>query len=318
VYCAIEEVVALIEENQRQQDAALASSIQKAERRRASKQRSRERKVAAKETTSIALSAALHSLSTVEKDAYMAIRGILEGEWIKYGDQRIVAALKEHKCDVAGALDSLLLSSGKENSSVQSLQSSQTNIKPELSRDRVIIDCVLPSIRQSIASPKELGAMRPLFDHYVTHIRSRNPGIQVRYDQDFLLYVGHQQQFSLTENPSELRRDIDLHGLTKKPALDVLQSSLLYYHELLAPGKLEHHLSATALVPPVYGKSTFPGRVNAIVVVYVVGQGLHSPGAIPILRNTFVRELSQYWSMFESFIDPANAGQILVKVKRVR
>jgi DNA-nicking Smr family endonuclease len=145
----------------------------------------------------------------------------------------------------------------------------------------------------------------------------------VRYDQDFLLYIGHERQFSLTENPSELRVDIDLHGMTKKPALDILQSSLLYYHELLVPGKLEQMLATRAMMLSTSNKagvalSLNPSRVKAFVVVYVVGQGLHSPGAVPVLRNAFTRELEQYWSVFDSFTDPANAGQIVVRVRRVR
>jgi hypothetical protein len=157
-------------------------------------------------------------------------------------------------------------------------------------------------------------------------LRSRNPGIQVVLVRDFLLFKGTQRPLDRTDNPAELMMDIDLHGITRKPAVNVLHSSLLYYYYLLETKALDERGSRHECVVAEESSSSRRNRtvqdlgttIKCITIVYVVGQGIHSAGAVPILRNTFMRVLAECWGMFEHGIDASNEGQIFVKVRRLK
>jgi hypothetical protein len=324
LYYAIDLAAARLERDEAENDFELACRLQKAERRRESKRRSKQKKKALAAPIGGMQSSAANCLSQRDKAAYRVLCEVLGNSKHIFGDNFIIGALLDCGGDANVAAERLLFGDDLDSADGASLQAQQT-IAHEARDEGPPPPATLPSMRTSHVSNEQLIIIQPLLDHCLRHLRIRNPGIQVVLEQDFLLFKGTQRPLARTDSPTELVMDIDLHGITRKPAVDILQSSILYYHNLLGTKTLDAMCSRDECAVAAESNSRrnravqdLSATIKCITIVYVVGQGVHSPGAVPILRNTFMRELDKYWSMFEHGIDANNEGQIFVQVRRLK
>jgi hypothetical protein len=327
LYYAIDLAAARLERDEAENDFELACRLQKAERRRESKRRSKQKKKALTAPIGGTQSSAANCLSQRDKAAYRVLCEVLGNSKHIFGDNVIIGALLDCGGDANVAAERLLFGDDLDSAAHDGpgLQAHQT-IAHEARDHGPPPPATLPSMRTSHVSNEQLLIIQPLLDHCLRHLRSRNPGVQVVLEQDFLLFKGTQRPLARTDSPTELLMDIDLHGIMRKPAVDILQSSLLYYYNLLGTKALDAMCSRDECAVVAESNGSRRNRalqdlgttIKCITIVYVVGQGVHSPGAVPILRNTFMRELDEYWSMFEHGIDASNEGQIFVKVRRLK
>ena len=178
---------------------------------------------------------------------------------------------------------------------------------------------------RSSTTPTTPAVISPLMRYYLMHLRTRNPGIIVSLDEDCMVYKGTQNDCCVVNAAGELTVSVDLHGQTRKPAVDLMQSSLLHYHAMLASRHMDHftapegaqrRISKSQKANKAVSKLQF-AEIKCVTITYVVGQGLHSEGAVPVLRNTLMQDLKAFWSDFDAMIDPENNGQIIVKVRRL-
>jgi hypothetical protein len=323
LYYAIDLAAARLERDEAENDFELACRLQKAERRRESKRRSKQKKKALAAPIGGIQSTAANCLSQRDKAAYRVLCEVLGDSKHIFGDNVIIGALLDCGGEANVAAERLLFGEEPDSASDVGLRSAQP-VAHVTTDDGPLPPATIPSMRTSHVSNEQLLIIQPLLDHCLRHLKSRNPGIQVVLEQDFLLFKGTQRPLARTDSPTELVMDIDLHGITRKPAVDILQSSLLYYYNLLGTKTLDAMCSRDECA--VAAESSRRNRavqdlsttIKCITIVYMVGQGVHSPGAVPILRNTFMRELDEYWSMFEHGIDASNEGQIFVKVRRLK
>lgn len=264
-----------------------------------------------------------------DRELYLTVCDVLGDSRLLYDESVLINAVLDCGGNANVAIEKLMFeersgdSAGMPADSSTSYKDEDNGSSPRSPASPVLPS--LPTLRSSHLSAEQLSNLQPLLNHCVHHLRSRNPGIQVALDQDCLVYKGTQRPLARTDNPSELLIEIDLHGLTRKPAVDVLQSSLLYYHSILGTKALDAMCSREECAVAESSSSRKTGSasslsttVKGITVLYVVGQGIHSPGAVPILRNTFMRELESFWSVFEHGIDAANEGQVFVKVRKLK
>ena len=157
------------------------------------------------------------------------------------------------------------------------------------------------------------------------YLCTRIPGIIVSLDEDCMVDKGTQNDCCVVNAAGELIVSVDLHGQTRKPAVDLMQSSLRHYHAMLASRHMDHftapegvqrRISKSQKANKAVSKLQF-AEIKCVTITYVVGQGLHSEGAVPVLRNTLMQDLKAFWSDFDAVIDPENNGQIIVKVRRL-
>ena len=145
----------------------------------------------------------------------------------------------------------------------------------------------------------------------------------MRIEQGSFVYGGTNAQLCYDPTAEEVGVSIDLHGLTREPAIQMLNTSLLHYNNMLKEfnnkGTLTNHSEISAL--SLQHKQSKNGddlqRIKSVLIMYVVGQGLHSVGGVPLLRNIVLRELESTWDTLKVEISSDNAGQVCVKMRNV-
>lgn len=342
-------------------DNQLASQILRAEHRREARKRQKERKKATEEKENIARFGADKGLIGPQLECFLNVRDVLSGSTYHYSLENVYNAVCQHNFNGDAAIEELLnfgishqsdfagavkQSSAKPEPLVTSKKNAVKNLVANISsysvtmnenshRHQTIIrgNSVIishPASSSSLnngSSSSSSGAAQasPLLQYFLTLLRLRNPGIKVSVDGDCMVYKGTQMDCCVVSEAGELRVSIDLHGQTRKPAVDLMQSSLLHYHQLLSSRHMDHYAAPQGVqrrsgkahkANKPMCKSLF-AEVKCVRITYVVGQGLHSVGAVPVLRNTLMEEVSTYWSMFDAAIDMENQGQIIVRVRRL-
>ena len=334
---AVEAAVAVIERNvlkdRENEDVLLASNMIKADRRREAKKRNKDRKRSMKTMEEFSTTKLGKSLSSEEMSAFMTVKEILGNTFFRHTPETIVSVLLKFNYDINLSIDQLLInddSKEQPNTGTTLLVQDIPIMKVSSVQDHN--ESNLPTMRSRTATDVALLSMQPLLDHFIRHLQSRNPGIIAQWEDDCMIYKGIREGLRLTSNPCELTVSIDLHGQTRKPAVDILQSSILYYHNMLLAGRFNPCILEAATSDLIYSGSnkkvgTTTGNnskhpkyldIKSILIIYVVGQGIHSVGAVPVLRNTFMRELQEFWSVFDYGIDTENSGSVYVRVKRLR
>lgn len=335
-------------------DNQLASQILRAEHRREARKRQKERKKATEGKENIIRFGAGKGLTGSQLECFISVRDVLSGSTYHYSLENVYNAVCQHNFNGDAALEELLnfgvvqsdyvdtvkqnkvdpspSSKSKKNAvknTVQNIRSYSATVDENTGDHTVIrgsnatITYTTPSM--SSGSSSSAAHVSPLHQYFLTLLRLRNPGIRVSLDGDCMVYKGTQMDCCVITEAGELHVSIDLHGQTRKPAVDLMQSSLLHYHQLLCSRQMDHFTAPTGVLrrsskahkanKPAC-KSLF-AEVKCVRVNYVVGQGLHSVGAVPVLRNTLMEEVSTYWSMFDAAIDAENQGQIVVRVRRL-
>lgn len=333
---AVEAAVAVIERNvlkdREHEDALLASNMIKADRRREAKKRNKDRKRSMKTMEEFSTTKLGKSLSYEEMNAFMTVKEILGTTFFQHTPETIVSVLLKFNYDINLSIDQLLINDDRKELTNTDTTTLLVEDIPEMKVSSVQDhnESNLPTMRSRTATDVALLSMQPLLDHFIRHLQSRNPGILAQWEDDCMIYKGMREGLRLTSNPCELTVSIDLHGQTRKPAVDILQSSILYYHNMLLAGRFNPSILEAATADLIYsGSNKKVGTTNnskhpksldikSILIIYVVGQGLHSVGAVPVLRNTFMRELQEFWSGFDYGIETENSGSVYVRVRRLR
>eukprot|EP01032_Pedospumella_encystans_P007489 gene7489-8983_t len=350
----IEEVnAALISES----DNQLASQILRTEHRREARKRQKERKKATEEKENITRFGTGKGLTGPQLECFLCVRDVLSGSTYHYSLENVCNAVLQHNFNGDAAIEELLnfgvVQSDFANAVKQApveppsaAKNKKKVVEKHVSSYSAAVDERIetgdhtvirgnnatvshsgPSVANSSGNSSSSGALQvsPLHNYFLTLLRLRNPGIQVRLDGECMVYKGTQRDYCVISEAGELHVSIDLHGQTRKPAVDLMQSSLLHYHQLLSTKEMNHYAAPAGVLrrsskahkanKPAC-KSLF-AEVKCVRIMYVVGQGLHSVGAVPVLRNTLMEEVSTYWSMFDAAIDVENQGQIVVRVRRL-
>lgn len=345
-------------------DSLLASQLKKADHRRDAKKRQKEKKKAQEEKDNLTKSVAGKGLTQSQLDCYLSVHDVLKGFEYYFSSDNVLSAIRKANFDANSAVEELLSfgvvepPSSRANSGLEPTPSrSQSAVKKNTPRavpnthsfslqadaatgkhtvirgnSATLTTC---SSSESDTSPRSTAsplnstpvtptAVSPLLQYFLMHLRTRNPGILVSLDDGCMVFKGMQADCCVVNAAGELAVSLDLHGQTRKQALDLMQSSLLYYHNLFSSGHMDNyvlqeelrHISQTQKANKAVSKLQF-AEVKCVAITYVVGQGLHSEKAVPVLRNTLMRDLKSFWSDFNAVIDPVNQGQIVVKVRRL-
>lgn len=343
ILIAVECAVAIVEIQElraiEEQDSLLTAQLLKAERRSGSKKRNKQNKKANNDLTKFLCSSVGAALSESQVKAFFAVKEVLDHCTYQYKPETIVEALKMSNFDPNTVVEQLLSFTSTDATVGVSSRYNNARSYADVSQEKAGIVRHAPSQKESTArstsSAHTAGsatiicvdnstsppAPSPLTQYYLLLLRHRNPGIVACWDGEALLYKGTKAELSVFEHTGELVVSIDLHGQTRKPAVDMLQSSLLYFHGILQSRNYDHGLCLNFVnngrtFTATNNKSNRSAELKSVLVIYVVGQGIHSPGAVPVLRNTLISELQAFWSMFEAGIDPENQGQIVVKIRR--
>jgi len=364
VSSAVESLDALNAASVAESDSQLASQLKKADSRREAEKRRKARKKEAEEKQKFAESVVGRSLTEPQMQCFHAVRDVLQGCNYHFSAENILRTIQKYDYNPDAAVNELLTfgvvepptaaadckpaleptPSGSKNVKktnqkklMAAPSSSSFSLKADASSsgDHTVIrgnnatsslvSSESETSPRSTATPTSPAVISPLMRYYLMHLRTRNPGIIVGLDEDCMVYKGTQTDCCVVNAAGELTVSVDLHGQTRKPAVDFMQSSLLHYHALLASRHMDHYtapegvqrrISKTQKANKAVSKLQF-AEVKCVTITYVVGQGLHSEGAVPVLRNTLMQDLKAFWSEFDAVIDPENNGQIIVKVRRL-
>ena len=156
--------------------------------------------------------------------------------------------------------------------------------------------------------------------HFLSVFEGLNPHVKVSLtaDSEFVFHGVHADSNSNSSSSRDgkdkdsryvLNVSIDLHGLDKKHALQVVRSSVAFYH---LPGDSEATTTTTARKRKGAAR-TYPqtgATRRKVMLRYIVGRGLHSEGGRPRLGPAIQGYLHRY-SGLESLL-PLDSGVVLV------
>eukprot|EP01040_Poterioochromonas_malhamensis_P009737 gene9737-10577_t len=131
--------------------------------------------------------------------------------------------------------------------------------------------------------------------HFLQVFQRKNPSIFINISEDgSFVYEGcqHERDCSPRDLHHTMAIRIDFHGLPVQNALQIVESSIDYYRSFGSGGSL--------------------GIARNVVLTYIVGLGLHSPGGVPKLRPAIEKYLQEEENRRLRYI--VSGGEIMVTI----
>lgn len=131
--------------------------------------------------------------------------------------------------------------------------------------------------------------------HFLQVFQRKNPSIFISISEDgSFVYEGcqHERDCSPRDLHHTMAIRIDFHGLPVQNALQIVESSIDYYRSFGSGGSL--------------------GIARNVVLTYIVGLGLHSPGGVPKLRPAIEKYLQEEENRRLRYI--VSGGEIMVTI----
>ncbi|KAJ1440598.1 hypothetical protein B484DRAFT_443306 [Ochromonadaceae sp. CCMP2298] len=300
-------------------DGELAAKLSKADRRRESKKRSKARKKWTGELETALAHPKLACLSVQQREMFTALRDLFRDMRHQVSTDCLLDALYEKHFNADAASDLIFqnMSSapiGTNESSLDRHTPSKMGVFTKMAKKS---KCTSGLLSTGTVEKEEEPEWYSYFllDHYLAKLRHNNRGIIVHGEGGCIEFGGMEtgeiatrQWTGTVNNTGGLVVSIDLHGLTRRPCWEVVTSSLVYYRNVL---RVSSNPSARHMTVRDSRYST----VQYIQVQYIVGRGVHSPSAVPVLRRMVLQVLSEFAYPIEVHPYKDNDGEIQIVLK---
>jgi hypothetical protein len=306
-------------------DGELAAKVNKADRRREAKKRSKARKKWSGKLETALANPELDTLSPEQRQIFTAVRDLFRELQHQVSTECLLDALFESDFNADAASDRIFtnLSSPTSESSGDKEHSKEGPFT-KMKKDKLHGTSPIPS-----PTVKEGEKVEPVFysyfllDHYLAKLRHNNRGIILNGASGCIEFGGMEmgdiatrQCTGTVNNTGGLVVKIDLHGLTSRPCWEVVMSSLEYYRNVLrvastrctTDGKTKNRLTLTV-------RDTRWRDFKYVQVLYVVGRGVHSSSKRPVLRRMVLQVLGEFTFPIEVHPFKENDGEIQIVLK---
>jgi hypothetical protein len=332
---AIESGVCLLDNNQIEVDCSIAASMLKAERRKQAKQRNKQRKKDVAEKQAFSSSKLGKQLSSEQREVYFTVQDVFKDFKFQFTEAIVISTLKIHNFDANTTVDKLISTACCEANSTETAGLNNPRQTLQLEHSSIVVsleDSRISKAELPFESNHSSRLSHGLCKHFMKLFQQRNNGVLVSVKNDELVFYGTEAPLNIV-GPDSAREAIvcfDFHGLTRVPALDLMHSVLLHYvgawrRYLMSRNSNDlGYIAATSLGGSTSTSTSTSGSCRgrsdcgsfkALVVVLIVGQGMHTRNwNNPVLRTLFQQELKRCWSTLDSYVDPSNPGQIIVKL----